>query len=65
MRLTLGGPRRWRAATGDALRMGSCLAKDIAGDPESYLKWAAGSGANLTRLAGYAVNEMIYAAKKS
>ena len=65
MRLTLGGPRRWRAATGDALRMGSSLAGDVAGDPENYLKWVAGTGADLTRLAGYTVNEMIYATKKS
>lgn len=63
MRLTLGGPRHWRAATGDALRMGSCLAKDIAGDPESYLKWAAGSVKEIARLSRYTVNDILSADK--
>lgn len=65
MRLTLEGPRRWRAATGNALRMSSSLAGDVAGDPGNYLKWAAGTGSDLARLAGYAFSEMMSAKKNN
>jgi menaquinone-9 beta-reductase len=59
MRLTLGGPRRWRAAAGNALRKTSSLAGEVAGDPENYMKWAAGSVKEIARLARYTVNDMI------